>query len=187
MTTAFAPDFTSTTKLDAATLRAERNRDHLKNSFIVGVVWQWDHNPPTCLSCLNSYAETSGSPLTNLQQGQAHNGAAQELYQEVFSQFGEVEAVTMVAEASWTADDFAVVEANLAWQFDNNLQSMVDAMKSFNLFSANQEHRTLIRAIRQLLNGQRHNSSVMNTYRACFKANRKRLFEIVRRYVGDPA
>jgi hypothetical protein len=148
----------------------------LRRESIANLVWQWDNNPASCRKALGLSVTDSSQALAALQEGQAHNAGVRDLYRVSWLRLGDFWFI--VASASNSRADFDSARVNINWQFAHNLGSLDSARQAWRAGNR-------IKAIHALLEGQAHNLSTLNLYRACFRDDRARLFVIVNEVLGS--
>lgn len=149
----------------------------LVEELLINMRWQWDNNLDSCRGALSALV-VSADPrvaLDTLKYGQRQNPHVMQLYQDGFdslTNFWE-----LLCRASTWQPDFAELQINLNWQKDNNLNSLTESDRNFQVGGS-------VAGMYYLMDGQRHNPNVMNLYRACFDANPARLIDAIHRLVG---
>jgi len=119
--------------------------------------------------------------VKELKIGQNHNANAKKTYDDCSAQSNLESFMTLVLGASDAACDLSLAEANISWQRDNNRSSLDHAKTRW---GKNESAREGAGGMYHLLQGQRHNPSVMKLYRACFRDKRAELYALVRKYAG---
>lgn len=142
----------------------------LRQEFVTNLVWQWDNNTESMLEAL-SYIGDGYLPqaLDSLKDGQKENPHVIQVYETAYNNLKDFSH--LVATASSAEPNFYLAEKNIGWQYSNNLISLDDANKEWGKGNK-------IRALHRLLLGQKHTITVMNLYRACYRADADKLFRI---------
>jgi hypothetical protein len=142
----------------------------LRQEFVTNLVWQWDNNTESMLEALN-YIGDGYLPqaLGSLKDGQKVNPHVTQVYDTAYNNLKDFSQ--LVATASSAEPNFYSAEKNIGWQYSNNLKSLDDANREWGKGNK-------IRALHRLLLGQKHNITVMNLYRACYRADADKLFRI---------
>jgi hypothetical protein len=129
------------------------------------------------MNALADVASGNDEALWELSKGQKHNPHAQEIYSIGYKTFGSDQFWRMLIAAPNNPSDFGAAKFNLDWQWANNASSISDAAQSW-------AKNDYFGAVFLVLLGQRHNTGVMNLYRACITADSAQFFKIVQSYVA---
>lgn len=117
-----------------------------------------------------------------LKSGQRHNASAMKSYDDCRSQQPSIFdfMIVVVSAAPGLPSNFNEAKLNIDWQKDNNAQSINDAKQDWDqsMQVANSQAKKFfqVKAMMDLMFGQRHNPPVMRLYRACFRDDASRLF-----------
>ena len=106
--------------------------------------------------------------------GQSHAPSVQDMYKAARSKYGVDVFWTLVCSASWPdhPSDLRDAAQNIGWSKGNNLGNYQNAKSAF-------DSGQNIRGMYYLMQGQAHNQSIQETYRATFRDNKKQFIALV--------
>jgi hypothetical protein len=154
------------------TLLTKSNKDKIKTETIRNIMWQWNNNPFSILNALQAWFEDKDLALKKLKEGQANNKNGQHLYDVAAKTLPDF--WNLVFYSTWSKADFSALESNLAWQWQNNWDSLSKSEKAWHTNPKQEKW-----AYYYLLWGQRDNPNALNLYRACWNENKEKVMSIV--------
>jgi hypothetical protein len=153
------------------------------------LTWQWTRYA-------GPGAVQSGSPLTAMATGRgpealdqlvagvSHNTQAVGVYRSCAAAANVQYLLWLAATSSERSCDMAVIGSNIAWQKQNNLPSLTEAMRHWragrDAKTVDEENSHALVALREMLAAVRHNPNVSAVYRACFRDRPEDFFQAVR-------
>lgn len=154
------------------TLSIKTNKAKIRTETIKNIMWQWENNPISILNAMQAWSENKDTALEKLKEGQTNNKKVQQLYDDAAEQLPDF--WDLVFYTTWSEADFSTFESNLAWQHQNDSNSLEESEKAWQT-----NPRQEIWAYYHLLWGQRKNPNALKIYRACWKEDKNKVMSSV--------